>query len=84
VIEIGTIDRQSDVDKYWDDEYYKTETFVDTVTDTERTSYLVDDTIENIIKNCEAERFVVNQSPETIYDHPESNAKVEVYDGYNE
>lgn len=84
MIEIGTINRNTDVDEYWDEEYYETETFVDPVTDTERTSHLVNDTIENIIESCEAERFIVNQYPETIYDHPESDTKIEVYDGYNE
>jgi len=85
VIEIATVNRNTEVSDYWDKKYYETKTFTCNVVDVERTSHIVKGLgIENIMFECEADRFIIDHSPDTMYDYPDSNVRIEVYDGYNE
>jgi hypothetical protein len=85
MIQIGTVSTRTDPSDYWPDDFFRTVEFEDNTMGKERTAHVArTESVEEAIEATERDSFIVTTKPETMYDHPNADAKVEVYDGYNE
>jgi hypothetical protein len=89
MIELSTVSSRTDVSDYWDEELYHIAEYVDDVMDKERESYIANiDSVEELINKACADRFIIDcitdKDMPTMYDHPDVDIKIIVYDGYNE
>lgn len=88
MIQLDTVSSRTDVSDYWDETLFSEETYtVKCMDNVEKSAYVVSDkhtVVEDVLNECDSNRFVVVYGPDTIYDHPDAHVKVSVYDGYNE
>lgn len=83
MIQIDTVNRRTDPSDYWED--FDTKDFMCKTMGSERTAYIArSDSVEDVMKQADAKTFIVKKDPNLMYDHPDADVKVSVYDGYNE
>jgi len=85
MIQIGTVSRRTDPSDYWPDDFFHTVEFEDSTMGEERTACVAHaESVGSVIEAADCGSFIVTTKPETMYDHPNADARVEIYDGYNE
>jgi hypothetical protein len=85
MIQISTVNRSTDPSDYWSGDFFRTVEFEDNTMGKGRTAHVArTESVENVIESAEHDNFIVTTEPELMYDHPNADTKVEVYDGYNE
>lgn len=85
MIQIGTVSTRTDPADYWGEDFFHTVEFEDNTMGKEREIYVaLTESVEDCIDTADHDNFIVDTNPQLMYDHPNANIRVEVYDGYNE
>lgn len=85
MIQIGTVSTRTDVLEYWPADFFRTVYFEDDTMGKERTAHIArTESIKTAIERADYHSFIIEENPETMYDHPNTEVRVDVYDGYNE
>jgi hypothetical protein len=84
-VQLQTASRQSKPSDYWDPALFEDKEFRDSTMSKKRTAFIVQDaSIEELIEKADHKSFIVKMEPDLMCDHPEADAALRVYDGYNE
>lgn len=84
MIQLSTVGHRSEPADYWDSDFFHTETYDGG--GKERTAVIANtNSIEEVIEVAGHSSFIVSTNPGKPYSaHPDADARIRVYDGYNE
>jgi hypothetical protein len=85
MIQIRTVSNRTEPSDYWPDEFIRNIEFKDDSTGREREADVArSESVEMVMGTADSDTFIVTMNPQLTYDHPNADARVEIYDGYNE
>lgn len=85
MIQIGTVSRRTDPADYWSEDFFHVVEFEDDTMGKEReVCAAFTESVEDCLNAADADTFIVNENPQTMYDHSNADVRIDVYDGYNE
>lgn len=84
MIQIGTVNTNTDPSDYWDETFFETVEFECSVMDTTRDAHITEERLTDVMSEADYDTFIVDHNPELMYDHPDAAVRIEAYDGYNE
>lgn len=85
MIQISTVNMRSDPSDYWDEDFFRTVEFEDNTMGKEREVCIAfTESVEECMDTVDYDSFIVDTNPQLMYNHPNADVRVEIYDGYNE